>query len=202
MKKVLFVHAYAVRIRENNETLDPFMQQTINHVAQCHIGYDEIILLGGWHEKALGEHRLLGDVMKEHLIQEDVPAEKIKNLHDFDFGYKYMPPRSTEEEIILARSIINLMEETVQIIPCFVDYFTPKALWYYDKIGVELTGLELVRIELSVEKNLQITRLIMAKFEELRYDPALMSLSTLNHLDSRTLGIGYTRPNPETFFHK
>lgn len=120
--KILFAHAYAVNKEGDVEKLDPFMAGIIAEVIACHKPYDQIVSLGGWHNKELGVDRLLGDVMVEQLVAGGVPKEKVRSLRDFNFGFKYMPPRSTEEEINLARAMMEHLGDVVVSI-CIVDLF-------------------------------------------------------------------------------
>ena len=196
---VLFVHAYAVYVKDGVEFLDPMMQQAIDHVARKHHRYSSIILLGGWHTKELGEFRLLGDVMYSNLVAAGVPKEKMRTLHDFKFQFNYMPPRSTEEEIILARSILDI-ESHRYITACLINHFSSKAIWFYQRLGVQLNGLDLVTVDLPPSKTLDVVKSILSKLEDLKLDPALKSPSIVAHLAGRTMGEGYLRPDPSIYF--
>jgi hypothetical protein len=199
--KTLLVHAYAIARQQNgSEIPDPFMTATIMHVVKCHQHYEQIILLGGWHNKELGENRLLSDYAREQLIAQGVRASKISNMKDFDFGFNHMPPRSTEEEIILAKSIIGILPDDAEYAACFISCFAPTATWYYEKLGIMLSGLELVDASLPPERNLELSKVCLGKLEGLQTDPGLTSEKTVVHLTSRTLGEGYIRPNPADFF--
>jgi hypothetical protein len=202
VKKVLFVHAYAVEVKGGKEVMDPFMKATCDHVMRVVENYDLAILIGGWHTQELGENRLLGEVAFDYLRAWAVPEEKLMKFRSFDLGCNYMPTRSTEEEIILIRTLRDRVFGEDQISVCMVDYFAPKALWYYDKLGMIPWGLELVHSEDSSEKALRVTKALLDGFLHLMQDPGLVSEKTLAHLASRTLGEGYTRPDPTTLFVK
>ena len=200
MLNVLFVHAYAITVEDGEEKPGDFMVATIEHAARCHSDYDEVILLGGWHNKELGENRLLSDYMREQLFKQGVPPRKMKNLKDFFFGFNYMPPRSTEEEIILAKSILSRIEGEVSVTACFVSQFQITACWYYEKLQIRLDGLELVIVTRNPKDDLNTAKGFIEKFKALQLDPALSSEKNVAHLASRTLGEGYERPDPAGFF--
>lgn len=198
MNKILFVHAYAVNSIGGVETLDPFMAGIIAKVISCHGAYDLIVLPCGWHNKELGENRLLGDVMGERLIIGGVPKEKIRSLRDFDFGFKYMPPRSTEEEIILARTMLKQLGD-VTVTACIIDMFAAKAVHYYQKLGVKLVGLEIANVPCDPAKNLAVTKAVVNRLIDNNTDPELKDPVVAKHLESRTLAHGYLRPDPREY---
>lgn len=202
-KKVLFVHAYAVNIIDGSEVLDPFMESVISKVASCHENYDLVISLGGWHDHLLGEHRLLGDIMIEKLIEAGVPEQKLKWIRSFDFVFKYLPPRSTEEEIILAQMISNINEDNsltdTEYSVCIVDLFAVKALKYYEMLGIKIAGLELAVSDCNPAKSLAVTNAVLNRLLSLVSDPGLKNSEIVKHLESRTLGKGYFRPDPKIY---
>ena len=201
MKKVLFVHAYAVNKKSGEETLDPFMEGVIAAARDCHDKYDLIVSLGGWHNHELGKDRLLGDVMIEQLIKFGVPRKKIAMMRDFDFGFKYLPPRSTEEEIVLARTMLGKLGD-IEASACIVDLFAAKAVPYYEQLGIKLVGLELAHVPCDPAKNLAVTKAVAKRLSEIIKDPGLKDPVVVKHLDSRTLAPGYKRPDPEVYFNR
>jgi hypothetical protein len=180
------------------EMLDPFLIGNLAKVISCHEVYDLIVLPCGWHNKELGEDRLLGDVMVEQLVIGRVPKEKIMSFRDFDFGHKYMPPRSTEEEIILARTMIEKLGD-VEVSVCIIDLFASKAIHYYEMLGIKLVGLELAHIPCDPAKNLAVTKAVVNRLIANITDPGLMDPVVAKHLESRTLAPGYFRPDPRKY---
>lgn len=101
---VLLVHGYGF-IDENN--LGIKSEAVCRRVLEIQNLFDDIIFLGGWHDKNQSPDLISGNLMREWVFKESLLELDRDKFHTFSsLGYKSNPPRDTIEEVMLVSDML------------------------------------------------------------------------------------------------
>lgn len=122
------VHAYGFA---NTDDLGAQTEAVCHTVFNRHASYDQVILLGGWHDCRLPARPTSAELMQKWLVMRGVPKEK--SITQFSIGgdaAHKIPPRDTIEEADLAGQILRQLypKDAPRTIP-----FDVAGMWFHKR---------------------------------------------------------------------
>ena len=99
--KLLAVHGYEVTLVDDVPVFSSAARAVCEHVVKAHERYMQILLLGGWDSPKLPPNKTIAMMMRDFLINNGVPGEKIVLPNEVPGLEKYMPARDSAEEAML-----------------------------------------------------------------------------------------------------
>lgn len=111
MPRILMVHLYGFNDTKN---LGPLTLAVLQGVLYRMLLYDQVIILGGWHDENLASRPTSAELAVEWLAERGAPRSKL--VTQFSVGgaaAEKMPPRDTIEESYLAGQILRQLYPTI-----------------------------------------------------------------------------------------